>query len=131
MLHRPMFYHKSFFFVFEVIEKELTRVNLLARVFVLLSKSLLFIVMLQENQQHKSVVAQKEEEILSFWNTHNIFKKSLEKKQSVSNYEEKPEPKIDKLIIILLGVVIFLFIILIGLFIFRDSLLEFFNNLFS
>ncbi len=33
-----------------------------------------------ENSQQKSIVAQKEEEILSFWNARDIFKKSLEKK---------------------------------------------------
>ncbi|MDP3726145.1 MAG: class I tRNA ligase family protein [bacterium] len=42
--------------------------------------------MLEENQQHKSLVAQKEEEILSFWNTHHIFEKSLKKKSPKGSF---------------------------------------------
>ncbi|MBI2109082.1 MAG: class I tRNA ligase family protein [Parcubacteria group bacterium] len=34
----------------------------------------------------KSIVAQKEEEILSFWDAHNIFKKSLEKKSPKGDF---------------------------------------------
>ncbi len=39
-----------------------------------------------ENSQQKSAVAQKEEEILSFWNAHHIFEKSLQKKSPKGSF---------------------------------------------
>jgi len=38
--------------------------------------------MIKEEQSKKNIVAQKEEEVLSFWDARNIFKKTLEKKSS-------------------------------------------------
>lgn len=40
----------------------------------------------EENKKKKSVAAQKEEEILSFWDKNKIFKKTLEKKSPKGNF---------------------------------------------
>ncbi len=57
--------------------------------------------------------------------------KLIKTPQKVSTYEEKPKPKGKLIILILVFFLLFLMGALVAIFLFREELLSFFNNLFS